>query len=125
MKVADSSYLTAGLLRDASLLENEKFVAPDLALYEVVNALWKHETIVKDLRDSSVRIRLFSELISTEAVQLIRPDGKLLGETYSLSIKHRAPVYDTIFVALALELGLDLKTFDSRQSTIMSKEERT
>ena len=64
-------------------------------------------------------------VISAEAVQLIRPDGKLLDETYSISVKRRVAVYDAVFVALALELGLDLKTFDSKQSTIMPKEERT
>jgi predicted nucleic acid-binding protein len=41
MKVADSSFLIQALLRDAGLLENETFIAADLALYEVVNTLWK------------------------------------------------------------------------------------
>ena len=41
MKVADSSYLIEGILRDAALFENETLVAPDLALYEVVNTIWK------------------------------------------------------------------------------------
>ena len=122
MKVADSSYLIEGLLREASLLENETFVAPDLSLYEVVNTLWKHQTMLRDLHNSSERIRLFLELISTEIIQLVRPDRKLLDEAYSLSFRHRLPIYDTIFVALALELGLDLKTFDSRQFKILTKE---
>jgi hypothetical protein len=39
MKVADSTYLIEALLREASILENESFIAPDLALYEVVNTL--------------------------------------------------------------------------------------
>ncbi len=125
MKVADSSYLIEGLLREASLLENEIFVAADLSLYEVVNTLWKHETILRDLSDSSERIRLFLELISTETIQLVRPDRKLLDESYSLSVKHRLPIYDTIFVALALELGLELKTLDSSQSKILTKEQQS
>jgi predicted nucleic acid-binding protein len=125
MKVADSSYLIEGILRDASLLENERFVAPDLSLYEVVNTLWKHETILRDLSDSSERIHLFLELIATETIQLVRPDRKLLDESYSLSVKHRVPIYDMIFVALALELGLELKTLDSRQSKILTKEQHS
>lgn len=125
MKVADSSYLIEGILRDANLLTNETFVSPDLALYEVINALWKHEALIKDLNESWTRISLFSELVSAETIQLIRPDKKLLEKTYSLSRKHRASTYDMVFVALALELGLELKTYDSRQSTIMSKETQT
>jgi predicted nucleic acid-binding protein len=125
MKVADSSYLIQGILRDASLLANETFVSPDLALYEVINALWKHETLIKDLKESSARISLFLELVSAETVQLVIPDKKLLEETYSLSRKHRVPTYDMVFVALALELSLELKTYDSRQTTIISKETQT
>lgn len=122
MKVADSSYLIEGILRDASLLENEIFVSPDLALYEVMNTLWKHESLIKDVKDSWARLSLFLELVSAEAVRLVRPDKRLLEEAYSLSRKHRVPTGDTIFVALALELGLELKTYDSRQTAIMSKE---
>ena len=125
MNVADSSYLIQGILREADLLANETFVTPDLALYEVINALWKHETLMKDLKEPWVRIGLFSELVSAEIIQLIRPDKKLLEKTYLLSRKHRASTYDMVFVALALELGLELKTYDSQQSTIMSKETQT
>ena len=64
MKVADSSYLIEGLLRNASLLEHETFVSPDLALYEVINTIWKHETLIKDAMDSWARISLFLELVS-------------------------------------------------------------
>jgi predicted nucleic acid-binding protein len=122
MKVADSSYLIEALLREASLLENEVFVAPDLTLYEVINTLWKHQTLLKDLHNSTERIHLFHELITSEIIQLVRPDRKLLDEAYSLSLKHQQPIYDTIFIALALQLGLELKTFDSRQSKTLLKE---
>ena len=125
MKVADSSYLVEGLLREASLLENETFVAPDLSLYEVVNTLWKHEIVLRDLSDSSTRIRLFLELISTETIRLVRPDRRLIHQAYSLSVEHRLPIYDMIFVALALELGLELKTFDSKQSKILTKKKQS
>jgi len=122
MKAADSSYLIEGILRDASLLENETFISPDLALYEVVNTVWKHETLIKDLKESWARINLFLELVSAETLRLVRPDKKLLEETYSLSRKHMVPTYDMVFVALALDLGLELKTYDSRQTAIMSEE---
>jgi predicted nucleic acid-binding protein len=120
--VADSSYLIEGILRDATLLENETLVSPDLDLYEVVNTLWKHETLIGDLRDSQQRIELLLDLVSNERVQLVRPDKKLLSETYELSIKHRLPIYDSIFIALALQLKMDMATFDSKQSAVLSQE---
>jgi len=122
MKVADSSFLIEALLRDASPLENEDFIAPDLALYEVVNTLWKHQVMIRDLEDAPVRIELFTDLTSNQRGQLLRPDTKLLAKAFALSVKHRIPTYDTIFVALALQLGLELKTHDGRQSSIFLQE---
>ncbi len=125
MKVADSSYLIEGILRDATLLENETLVSPDLALYEVVNALWKHETLLRDLKNPQERIELLSDLVSNKRIQLVRPDRKLLNETYALSVKHGLPIYDSVFVALALQLKMKLATFDGKQSTVMSDEIQT
>jgi predicted nucleic acid-binding protein len=125
MKVADSSYLIEALLRDASILENEIFIAPDLALYEVVNTLWNHQVKLRDLKDATARIELFIDLTSDQRVQLLMPDAKLLAKAYALSVTHRIPTYDTIFVALALQLGVELKTYDSRQSPIFSQERHT
>ena len=124
MKVADSSYLVEGILRDTTLLENEALVCPDLVLYEVVNTLWKHQALLHDLEDAQERIELLSGLVSNERVQLVRPDRKLLSETYTISVKHNRPVYDCVFIALALQLKMELATFDDKQSTILNEERR-
>jgi len=124
LKVADSSYLIEGILRDATLLENEPLVCPDLALYEVVNTLWKHETLLHDLEDAQERIELLLDLISNERIQLVRPDRKLLSETYTLCVKHAETIYDCIFIALALQLKAELATFDGKQSSILSEEKK-
>jgi len=125
LKVADSSYLIEGILRDAALLENEAFVCPDLALYEVVNALWRHEALLHDIKDAQERIDLLSDLVSNERVQLVRPDRKLLYQTYALSVKHGMTIYDSVFLAVALQLKMELATFDAKQSIILSEERQT
>ena len=56
---------------------------------------------------------------------MVRPDEKLVKDTYAFSTKHRVPVYDAIFVALALGLGLELKIFDNRQVEILSREKHS
>jgi len=122
MIVADTSYIVEAILRDASLLEAETIITPDLTLYETVNTLWKHGTLIGDLKDPSLHVDLLLELISAGAIQLVRPDEKLLKDTYALSAKHKVPVYDMVFVALALELSVELKTFDGKQADILSKE---
>ena len=122
MIVADTSFIVEAILRDASLLEGETIITPDLTVYETVNTLWKHETLIGDLKDSFLRVTLLLELISAGAIQLVRPDEKLMRDTYALSAKHRLPIDDMVFVALALELGLELKTFDNEQANILSGE---
>ena len=125
MIVADSSYIVEGILRDASLFENEVIIAPDLALYEIINTLWKHQVLIRDLENSSAHIKLLLELVSTKTIQLVRSDEKLINDTYRLSVKRKAPVYDTVFVALALQLGLGLKSFDERQVDMLLEEEKS
>jgi predicted nucleic acid-binding protein len=122
MMVADSSYLVEAILRNASLLEGNTFIAPDLALYEIPNTIWKHQVIFADLKEPSPFFDLFFQLLESETIQLVRPDERLLKRAYALSVKHRSPLYDTVFISLAIDLSLELKTFDDNQKRILSKE---
>jgi predicted nucleic acid-binding protein len=114
--VADSSYLVEGLLKDASLLEREQvIVTPDLALYEVINAILKHESILKDVRDGQPYLDLIFILNSSQVIQFITVNKKIATRAYQLALEKKGTFYDAVFVALALELAVDLKTFDEAQ----------
>lgn len=39
-----------------------------------------------------------------------------------MAARNRVSIYDAIFVSLALEIGLELKTFDRQQTRIMRLE---
>lgn len=119
MIVADSSYLVEGLLKDASLLEREVMIAPDLALYEVINTVWKHEVILRDIKDGEPYLNLMFELVTAQAIQFVRPDEKIAMEAYRLTLNRKCTFYDAVFVALAIDLRLDLKTFDEVQLKMM------
>lgn len=119
MIVADSSYLVEGLLKNASFLESEEIIAPDLAFYEVINSVWKHEVILKDIKDGKPYLKLLFELVTAQWVRFVRPDEKIVKDGYRLSLEKRRNFYDTIFVALALDLGLPLKTLDDVQRRLM------
>ena len=41
LAVADSSYITEGLLKDSSLFKGYILCSPDYGLYEILNAVWK------------------------------------------------------------------------------------
>jgi len=118
MIVADSSYIVEGLLRDASLLESEPVVSPDLALYEVMNTLWKHESKLRDIPSAEPYIDCLLELLASRIIQFLRPDSTLVRRAYNLALKEGISFYDAIFIVLSVNLRLELKTYDETQRKI-------
>jgi predicted nucleic acid-binding protein len=116
--VADSSYIIEGLLKDKSLLEGYTLFAPDYGLYEVLNAVWKHEVLLKKVADSSTILAIFFDLVSSERIRFIALEEETIRSAYALAVKTRTPVYDAVFIALAKLLDIELKTFDMRQAEI-------
>lgn len=118
--VADSSYIAAALLEDARLLEkdDELFLSPDLAFYEVISAIWKHQVVLKKVADARRHVDSFLKLIDSGKLQLIKPDQRIAHQAYDLAVVQKVGFYDAVFVALAKELGADLRTFDKKQAEI-------
>jgi predicted nucleic acid-binding protein len=124
MRIADTSFLVEAILRNAQLLADEALVTPDLTLYETANALWRHETLISDLKDGSRYLDLLEDLMEAGTITVIRPDRALIKDAYDLSIRYRVPVYDMIFVALSLRLEMELRTFDKDQMNVYNSEKR-
>ncbi len=122
MIVADSSFLVHGLLKDRNVLESDSIITLDLALHEVVNSIWKHQYIIKDIRQGYDFVNVVFDMIDSNAITLVRPDRKLVETAYSIAAKHKTSFYDCIFIALAIEAGLALKTMDGQQAKILKAE---
>lgn len=116
--VADSGYIIEGLLKDKSLLEGYEIFSPDYGLYEVLNAIWKHQVLLKQVRDSTMILATLFDLITAERVRFMALEEETIRNAYELAVKTKMPVYDTVFIALARELGVELRTFDKKQSDI-------
>lgn len=119
MKVADSSYLVEGLLKNKELLQEDLLVTLDLAVYEVANSIWKHEFLLRDIKDGFEYLSILQGLIESGRIQLLHVSKEALETAYSLSSKYKRSMYDTVFVAVALELGSELSTYDRRQSELL------
>ncbi len=104
------------------LLEGERTITADLAVYEVANSIWKHQFILKDIDDGPSFLSIFYELIESGAISIIRYTKKTLRETYDLAGKHKISVYDATFLHLALETGLELRSIDARLLRIFNSE---
>lgn len=117
--IADSSYIAACLLEDASLLEKDEILlSPDIAFYEVIHAIWKHQVLLKRIIDARRHVDSFMHLIDSGKIQLIKPDSNVVYQAYDLAAEKKVGFYDVVFVALAKELAAELKTFDKKQAAI-------
>ncbi len=122
MIVADSSFIVEGLLKRQELLREEDIVTADLAVYEVANSIWKHQYLLKDLRDGPRYLSIFDGLLETNRIRAVRPTQELMERSYALAARNGLPVYDAVFIALALETGAGLRTYDRQQAAVMEKE---
>jgi predicted nucleic acid-binding protein len=91
----------------------------DLAIKEVVNALWRR-VMMGGLEESYAEEVLRSFLRSG----IVRVEGQdqLFEEALSVAVRRRITVYDSIFIALAKRRGLPLLTSDGRQAEAAEKE---
>ena len=111
-----------GLLKNKELLEEEQIVAPELILYEVTNAIWKHEHLLKDLRDGKSYLSIFYNLITAGKITIISANQSLMLESYRLAKRRGITIYDALFVCLSIRLDVTLKTFDEAQSAALDEE---
>jgi predicted nucleic acid-binding protein len=122
--VADSSYLSEGILVDESLLSGQRILAPDLAVYETVSVIWKHQSVLRRIPDGGRYLSVLLGLMKSHALVVVEPDGPLLERTYGLARRHSAQPYDMVFVALAVATGLEFRSFDEEQVAVAKSESR-
>jgi predicted nucleic acid-binding protein len=94
----------------ARLLSEARLEAPDLMFVECANILWK-KVQVKDLTREEASIRM--ELL-VRAPVAVAESRLLLDRALSLSCDLRHPVYDCVYIALAMRRNLPLVTADDR-----------
>lgn len=122
MIVADSSFIVEGLLKDKKLFADDQIIAPELAIYEVTNAIWKHEHLLKDLENGRPYLSIFFSLIQAGKITVLSPNESLMQESYSIAERNRITVYDAVFISLAIKLGLTLRSYDRVQTQALQFE---
>ena len=75
--------------------------------------------MLKDLENGLLYLSILYGLVESGKIRLMPPNLELTRKAYDLSVSNNISVYDAIFVSLALEAGLELKTFDEEQAKIM------
>lgn len=120
MIVADSSFIIEGIITNKENLKDQ-IITPQLAVYEVANAIWKQDCLLKKFPDGQVYLELFYGLIDSGKITLLYPNPNLMQESYQIAKTNSIAIYDSIFICLAIRLGLNLKTLDQKQDDIFKR----
>lgn len=120
MIVADSSFIVEGIIAKKEYLKDQ-IVTPQLAVYEVANVIWKHDCLLKKIPDGQAYLELFYGFIDSGKITLLYPNPNLMQESYQIAKANNVALYDSIFICLAIKLGLNLKTLDKKQDEIFKR----
>ena len=122
MIVVDASLLAAFIRKEPGwekLVDYVKLcITIDLALKEVLNAIWKDATIRRTISiETAFKLQeiLFS-MIGTNIE--IEPEDKYLSKAFEIALKTGVTVYDALYIALAIEKKLPLATLDDKQARV-------
>ena len=97
-------------------------MAPELVAYEVTNAIWKHEHLLKDIDNGKQYLSIFYGLMEAGKIKILTPNEELMQESYSIAKRQGITLYDAVFVSLAIKLGLILKSYDKVQIRALKSE---
>jgi predicted nucleic acid-binding protein len=85
-------------------------VCPDLLFLEVGNVVWR-KVRASEVEESDGRAMLATIL---EAPVHVEPAAALLPAAWEIAVRHDRSVYDGVYLALAVALGVPLVTADRR-----------
>ncbi len=99
-------------------------MAPEIVAYEVTNAIWKHEHLLKDLENGKLYVSIFYGLVEAGKIKILTANEELMQKSYLIAKRQGITIYDAVFVLLAIKLGLPLKSYDRVQIRALESENR-
>ena len=104
------------VLREA-LASGYEVNVPEIALAEVLNALWRHRVLIQDLSEEEFKGALEDVLILWSKLS-VHKTYMLARQAIDIAVKHRITVYDALYLALAAITNSVLLTFDKELKRI-------
>lgn len=102
--------LQARRLQDLYQAEKLDLIAPDIVVSEVGNALWKH--VRRAEITAAAADRSFEQFLRD--APLLFASAGVARSSFALALAHQHPIYDCLYLALALEQRCDLVTADEK-----------
>lgn len=124
MNVVDSSAICKYILREEGWIEvrkcfEEGSITFELALKEVLNALWKR--IIRKEVKFEYAIKVVEKLMEYSFFKIEKQNEYMLS-AFKIASKRKITIYDALFIALAKKLNLPLITSDKKQAEIAKLE---
>ncbi len=86
-------------------------MAPNLLIPEVTNVIWKHVHLYRRIREKEA-IRLIEGMkILVNSIKIIN-SMKVIDNAFKIAVKLGITMYDSIYLALAINNNDKLETFD-------------
>lgn len=125
MIVIDASSLTKYVLREKNWEEIKEYllyddvVSIDLVIKEVLNAIWKHYSLLKliSLETAYAKKNILSK-ITNEGITEIESQDKYLDLAFELALENKITIYDALYIAQAIKKHAELLTSDEKQAKI-------
>lgn len=86
----------------------KKAVAPDILIYEVMNALWKGK------KEDTARITKVAEELSLSSLKILHLNSNLTQESIKFMVKYDLTFYDAAYAGLSKLLNIPLLTANSK-----------
>lgn len=96
-----------------SALVGRELVGPALLLTETANALWKYA-----IKGGMTADQINAAIRQIRAIIHTLPDETIMAQAVQLAVAYRHPVYDCLYLALALERRAPIATADRRMAAI-------
>ena len=119
MIVIDASALVAFFLREEGWETLKPYVKTGFSVDHVVkefyNAVWRATYLLKTLDHESARrvLELFNSYIKNNLI--LEPEEKYINEAFNIALERGITVYDSLYIALALDKKTPLLTLDEKQ----------
>jgi predicted nucleic acid-binding protein len=92
--------------------QGEPMIAPNIIFSEVMNGLWKHNVLLKDINSRKLDLAR-SSFVSIYNSLEISSQTELAEEAIKLATSHKITFYDSLYVALSIKMRSPLFTFDN------------
>jgi predicted nucleic acid-binding protein len=89
----------------------EPMLSPNIVLSEVLNGLWKHYVLRKDISMQHLELAK-TGLDKIYSNMDISSQTDLAGDAFKIAINNRISIYDALYAALSIKMRAPLLTFD-------------